>query len=87
MNMMNWLKSKIVSSTSINDEFKMNCPKCNSKLLPGPCGGVAQNWYCSNRRSCRQGFNYMMMTYPPDLINEIGEVKDDVYLLYTGENL
>lgn len=54
------------------------CPDCGSILIDGPQGGAAQNFYCVERRKCRQGFN---LTFMGDgelaFADRIGEVDDE----------
>jgi hypothetical protein len=63
----------------------VHCPDCNAAMIGGPRGGLAQNFYCSNRQSCRQGFNLTIwqgqMVMP---IHRIGEVDDELYAMYAG---
>ena len=33
------------------------CPDCQTELMPGPRGGAAQNFYCTDREHCRLGFS------------------------------
>jgi hypothetical protein len=58
------------------------CPDCSSPLLPGPRGGAAQNFYCTNRDNCRAGFN---LTFHNGLLvfaQRIGEVARETYAMY-----
>jgi hypothetical protein len=64
----------------------VNCFDCGAQLIPGPRGGAAQNYYCSNRYSCRQGFNLTIFNGDVLRTERIGEVDDDRYDLYAGDD-
>lgn len=62
-----------------------NCPDCGSLLLPGPKGGVAQNFYCTDREACREGFNVTIWQGQLLAWERIGEVDDQRFALYAKE--
>jgi hypothetical protein len=60
------------------------CPSCAAEMIAGPRGGMAQNWYCSDRERCRLGFN--MTIWHGDLVScePIGEVDDERFAMYAA---
>jgi len=52
------------------------CPFCSLPLIEGPTGGRSQNFYCSNRVDCLNGFN--LTFYNGELIfqQHIGTISD-----------
>ncbi len=58
------------------------CCDCGSTLLPGPCGGASQNFYCINRTDCRQGFNLCVIAGKMVFAERIGEVDDERFAMY-----
>jgi hypothetical protein len=58
------------------------CAACGSGLTPGPRGGAAQNFYCTNRDDCRAGFNLTIWQGALAFAESIGEVDDKRYALY-----
>lgn len=60
------------------------CPDCGDDLMPGPRGGAAQNFYCSNRDTCRQGYNLTFVDGKLAFAERIGEVDDARYTMYAG---
>jgi hypothetical protein len=71
------LSARATSSLSIGF-----CPDCSSPLLPGPRGGAAQNFYCTNRETCRAGFNLTFHNGLLVIAQRIGEVADETYAMY-----
>jgi len=59
---------------------------CGATLIPGPRGGMAQNYYCTNRASCRQGFNVTIWRGKFIDSVRIGEVDDERYAMYGGDD-
>jgi hypothetical protein len=53
-------------------------------MIPGPRGGLAQNFYCTDRVRCRQGFNLTIIN-GNDLgfRQDIGEVDDERFAMYS----
>jgi hypothetical protein len=60
----------------------IRCPRCRALLMPGPRGGSAQNFYCYNRASCRQGFNLVVRDGVIVWRQDIGEVDDERFRMY-----
>jgi len=59
------------------------CAACGEKLVAGPRGGAAQNFYCRDRDKCRLGFN---LTFAgPYLVyaQRLGEVDDERFAMYS----
>jgi hypothetical protein len=65
---------------------KKTCPHCLSKLMPGPRGGAAQNFYCTNRVRCRDGYNLTFHDNRLIWAQAIGSVSDETYLMYERAN-
>ena len=61
------------------------CAACGRELLPGPRGGAAQNFYCTNRTDCRQGYNLTFVGEQLAFAERIGEVDDARYAMYAGQ--
>jgi hypothetical protein len=51
----------------------LNCPDCGRTLMPGPCGGLSQNFSCS-AVECGSRFNYM----GPFGVQRISDARPDV---------
>jgi len=62
------------------------CPDCGAGLLPGPRGGAAQNFYCSERTTCREGFNLTFHSGKLAFAQRIGEVDDERFKLYARDD-
>jgi hypothetical protein len=62
------------------------CPDCAADLLPGPRGGAAQNFYCSNRDGCRAGFNLTFKFGRLLMAERIGEVDDERFAIYAPDD-
>jgi hypothetical protein len=58
------------------------CCDCGGELLPGPRGGLAQNFYCANRSDCRHGFNLTFVDGQLLIADRIGEVDDERFAMY-----
>jgi hypothetical protein len=58
------------------------CPDCHAELIPGPRGGAAQNFYCTEREACRRGFNLTLWQGKLVIAHRIGEVPDQVFARY-----
>lgn len=61
------------------------CADCGFALVAGPRGGAAQNFFCSERAECRQGFNLTFFDGTLVFAERIGEVDDDLFKLYAGD--
>ena len=61
------------------------CADCGGILVPGPRGGLAQNFYCSNRDDCRAGFNLTFAAGELVFAERIGEIDDARFKLYAGD--
>ena len=64
-----------------------HCPLCESELIPGPMGGAAQNFYCSNRETCRQGYNLTFARGQLMFAQHIGPVPDRTFAMYAEKKL
>jgi hypothetical protein len=75
--------NKDFSEKQMNILLQKKCPDCDAKLMPGPRGGAAQNFYCTNRPECGQGYN-LTFGMGPILIfaQRIGKVDHQTYLMY-----
>jgi hypothetical protein len=62
-----------------------SCADCGHVLIEGPCGGAAQNWYCSNRDDCRVGFNLTFWAGALLLAQRIGKVADETFAMYAPD--
>lgn len=62
------------------------CLRCGAEMIAGPRGGAAQNWYCTDRINCRQGFNLTIRGGDLLFRQNIGEVDDERYAMYKPEN-
>jgi hypothetical protein len=71
-------------SKAFRDLRRGLCPACQAELVPGSKGGAAQNFFCTDRELCRSGFNLTLWQGTLVVADEIGEVSDDVYAMYTG---
>ena len=60
------------------------CPDCGGKLIAGPRGGEAQNFYCSNRITCRQGFNLTFVDGKLVIADRIGDIDNERFAMYSG---
>ena len=58
------------------------CPDCGGRLIAGPRGGAAQNFYCSNRISCRQGFSLTFVDGKLAFAERIGDVDNERFAMY-----
>ena len=63
------------------------CPRCGAEMIAGPRGGAAQNFYCTDRDDCRQGFNLTILWNGDQVFRQdIGEIDDQRYAMYnTGD--
>lgn len=61
------------------------CSACGWPTIPGPRGGAAQNFYCVNRDTCRQGFNVTIHQGREIWRQDIGEVDDQHYSMYRSQ--
>jgi hypothetical protein len=59
------------------------CPDCGKPLIAGPRGGAAQNFYCSNREVCSEGYNLTYWQGQLVMAQRIGPVDDERFALYT----
>jgi hypothetical protein len=60
-----------------------SCCDCGHMLIEGPCGGAAQNFYCTNRSECRAGFNLTFLGDRLVFSQRIGEVSDERWQMYS----
>ena len=60
----------------------IRCPRCKAPLMAGPQGGASQNFYCTDRERCRQGFNMLVFDGMIFLQEDIGEVDDERFRMY-----
>lgn len=61
------------------------CADCGFALVAGPRGGSAQNFFCSERSECRQGFNLTFFDGALVFYDRIGEVDDERFKLYSDD--
>jgi hypothetical protein len=59
------------------------CADCGKRLIQGPRGGAAQNFYCIGRETCRQGFNLTFHGNQLVFSERIGEVDDERFAMYS----
>lgn len=59
-----------------------HCKHCGAEMIPGPRGGAAQNFYCTNRITCRRGENLTIWQGQVVMAQPIGEVADNTYAMY-----
>lgn len=71
----------------MTDTVEPICPRCTAEMIPGPRGGAAQNWYCTDRTDCRQGFNLTIWNGDLVMKQDIGEVDDERYEMYSTRKL
>ena len=62
----------------------INCQRCGAEMIPGPRGGAAQNFYCTNRVDCRLGENLTIWQGTVVLRESIGQVSDETYAMYAA---
>lgn len=62
----------------------VHCKHCGAEMIAGPRGGAAQNFYCTNRVTCRQGENLTIWQGEVVMADPIGEIPDDTYEMYAG---
>ena len=62
------------------------CCDCGLALVAGPRGGAAQNFYCTERSECRQGFNLTFFDNRLVFAGRIGEVDDERFAMYAPEH-
>lgn len=60
----------------------IKCGSCGAPMIPGPRGGAAQNFYCTDRIGCRQGENLTIWLGEVIMGEPIGEVGDETYEMY-----
>jgi hypothetical protein len=67
----------------MTDAVEPICFHCGAELMPGPRGGASQNFYCTERTICRRGFN--LTIWNGDLLfrQDIGEIDDQRFAMYT----
>lgn len=58
------------------------CEACGENLLPGPRGGAARNFYCTDRSDCRLGYNLTFVGKHLVYAERLGEVDDERYAMY-----
>lgn len=56
--------------------------QCGTDMIAGPRGGSTQNFYCTDRAHCRQGWNLMIRDGRILFSQPIGEVDGARYTLY-----
>ena len=52
------------------------CAFCAAPLIEGPTGGRSQNFYCSDRANCLQGFNLTFWKGALIFQQHIGTISD-----------
>lgn len=57
---------------------------CGRPMIRGPRGGGSQNFYCTDREKCRQGYNLTIITGEIVFCQPIGEIDDVLYRKYVG---
>jgi hypothetical protein len=67
----------------MTDTVEPVCMHCGAEMIPGPRGGAAQNFYCTDRVGCRQGFNLTIWNGDLVMRQDIGEVDDERYAMYS----
>lgn len=63
----------------------MQCPACGAEMIDGPRGGAAQNFYCTDRERCRQGFNLTIYQSRVLWRQNIGEIDDERFAMYDNQ--
>ena len=59
----------------MSDDNAIRCERCDAPMIPGPQGGSAQNYYCSNRSGCGAAKNIAM--YRGEIIFEHDIMRPD----------
>jgi hypothetical protein len=71
-----------------NDSYDINllqhylCADCRNALLPGPRGGMAQNFYCRERVTCGSSFNLTFQGGDLVFHHRIERPDDELYETY-----
>lgn len=58
---------------------------CGADMIPGPRGGAAQNFYCTDRVRCRLGWN-LTIYYGEIVMGHPIEVDEEAYRMYAAQH-
>ena len=72
----------MIDTVRVTPTIHVRC-QCGADMIRGPRGGAAQNFYCTDRVTCRQGWNLTIredcqIVFP----QPIGEIDDARYGMY-----